>query len=403
MNILFISPNSPLESIGGVERYIINLVNYCKDKSQFKTIVILPTFKESHIEENGNVVTYFDENIALLKNASVKEISQKAHLFSKTVENIILKYKIDIICAENFHVGLPPAYNILLNMIAGLHKIPLVLRLHSFAVTDLQVELVNQLMWKKISCVSKSVAGDCFYKGADINLLSTDYLGVDTNEFNNGKIIQHNVREKLKLLPEHKIILTATRIIHGRKNIIQEKGIINLVQAFSKLSPRYPDLRLLVAVGKAPDNLKNEFDQAYNMLLGYIKLNNIETKTIVTMFKLDEMPEVYRESDVFALASENETFGQVFIEAMACGLPVIGTKTGGIPEIISDSYNGYLIPPNDSSILAQMIEKLINDRSIRDRFIRTGIITVEDKFRSEKQFFNFFKMLKETISAGESI
>ena len=199
-------------------------------------------------------------------------------------------------------------------------------------------------------------------------------------------------------MPENKIVLIATRILHGRKNILNEKGIINLIQAFSKLSPRYSNLRLLIAVGKPPDNLKDEFDQAYEMLLGYIKLHNIEAKTIVKMFKLNEMPEVYGGSDVFVLPSENETFGQVFIEAMACGLPVIGTKVGGTPEIISDSYNGYLIPPNDSSILAQMIEKLINDRSTRNRFIKAGIKTVEDKFTLEKQLFNFMKTLEETVS-----
>jgi len=396
MNILFISPNSPLESIGGVERYIINLTDYCKNQSQLKTVLVLPTYKESSVEETGSMVTYFDGNIALSKNISGKEILVKARSFSKTIENIIIEHKIDIICAENFHVGLPPAYSLLLNMIAGLHKIPLILRLHSFAITDLQAELVNRLMWNKISCVSKSVAGDCFQKGADINILSTDYLGVNINEFNKNIKTQHQLRSNLDLLPENKIVLIATRIIHGKRNILQEKGVINLIQAFSKLSPRYPKFRLLIAVAKPPDNLKTEFDRTYEMLLGYIRLHNIETKTIVKMFKLNEMPEVYGGSDVFTLPSENETFGQVFIEAMACGLPVIGTKVGGIPEIISDSYNGYLIPPNDSSILAQMIEKLINDRSTRNRLIKAGIKTIEDKFTSEKQLFNFMKTLEET-------
>ncbi|HUC95280.1 MAG TPA: glycosyltransferase family 4 protein [Candidatus Saccharimonadales bacterium] len=398
MNILFISPNSPLESVGGVERYIANLTNYCKDRSQFNTVIVLPTFKESSIEETGNLVTYFDENIAIPKNISDKEKSEKAHLFSKTVENIIIKHKIDIICAENFHRGLPPAYCLLINMVAGLHKIPLVLRLHSFAVTDLQVEIVNQLMWNKLSCISESVAGDCFQKGANVNFISTDYLGVDTSEFNKNIKTRQQLRDSLDLPPESKIILTASRIIGGKRDILQEKGIINLIQAFSKLVPHYPKLRLLIAVGKPPDNLKVEFDRTYEMLLGHIKLHNVEGKTIIKMFKLNEMPEVYGGSDVFALPSENETFGQVFIEAMACGLPVIGTKVGGIPEIISDSSNGYLIPPNDSSVLAQMMEKLINDRSIRNRFIKAGIKTVEDKFTSEKQLFNFMKMLEETVS-----
>ncbi|KKR18815.1 MAG: glycosyl transferase, group 1 [candidate division CPR2 bacterium GW2011_GWC1_41_48] len=173
-----------------------------------------------------------------------------------------------------------------------------------------------------------------------------------------------------------------------------------MIQAFSKISPRYPNLRLLIAVGKPPVRLINEFNRAHEMLMGYIKLHNIESKTIVKTFTLDEMPLVYRESDVFVLPSENETFGQVFIEAMASGLPVIGTKVGGIPEIISDSYNGYLIPPDDSSMLAQRIEKLITDNETRDKFIKAGIKTVKNKFALEEQFLNFTKMLEATISAG---
>ncbi len=211
MNVLFISPNSPLESIGGVERYISNLINFCKKQADIKTSVVLPTYKASYVQELENVTIYFDSSIGLPKTISGKEISEKAHEFSKNIEEIITNQKIDIICAENFHVGLPPAYSLLLNMIAAVHKIPLVLRLHSFATTDLQVELVNQLLWNKISCVSKSVTGDCFQKGADINLLSTDYLGVDTIEFNNKKNTGLNLKKSLDLLPENKIILTASR------------------------------------------------------------------------------------------------------------------------------------------------------------------------------------------------
>ena len=131
------------------------------------------------------------------------------------------------------------------------------------------------------------------------------------------------------------------------------------------------------------------------MLLGYIKLHGVEDNTILKMFPLHEMPDVYRGSDIFALPSENETFGQVFIEAMSCGLPVIGTKVGGIPEIISDSYNGYLIPPGDASILAQKIERLINSQSTRISFINAGIKTVKEKFTVEQQFYNFNKTLEE--------
>ena len=214
MNILFISPNSPLESIGGVERYITNLIDYCKTQSQLKTVIVLPTYKESFVEKSGNLTIYYEQNMALLKDMSGKAISEKARLFSKTIEMIMAEHKIDIICAENFHVGLPPSFSLLLNMVAGLHKTPLVLKLHSFAATSLQVELVKELMWNKISCVSKSVTGDCFQKGADINLLSTDYLGVNMNEFNQGVKTQHPLRESLHLLPEKELIHILLHPVH---------------------------------------------------------------------------------------------------------------------------------------------------------------------------------------------
>ena len=374
------------------------MIEYSKNQSQFKAFVLLSTNKDNHTTDDGGVVMYFDQNINMAKYDSSKVVGAKAQKFAEAVEKIIVKHKIDIICAENFPVGLPAAYSILLNMVAVGHHVPLVLRLHSFATTELQTELVNQLMWDKISCVSKSVTGDCFRKGADIDILSTDYLGVNTNEFNDTKL-SSIMREQLQLKPEHKLVLTATRIIQGRNNILQAKGLINLIQAFSKISARNSDLRLLIAVGKAPDRLIDEFDQAYSMLLGYVKLHNIQDKTIVKTFTLDEIPEVYKAADVFVLASENETFGQVFIEAMSSGVPVIGTKVGGIPEIISDSKNGYLVLPNDVSALAQKIEKLINDQPTTAELIRAGIKTVGNKFTLEKQLGNFVEMLRETAKA----
>ncbi len=397
MNLLVISPNSPYESIGGVERYITNLIKYCEKCDGLKTVVMLPTSGEDSVITRGNVMIYKDTTLGSAKLASAKQNNNRARNFAKRVEEIVEQRQIEVICAENFHLGLPAAFSLHLNMIAGLHNIPLALKLHSFPVSDLQVQLVNQLMWKKVSCVSKSVAGDCFQKGTDINVLSTDYLGVDTNEFNPDISPDYKLREKLGLGPENRIILTATRILQGRKSILKEKGIINLIQAFSKISPRYPNLRLLIAVGKPPENLNEEFEQSKQMLNGYLKLNHVDEKTIVRLFPLEEMPDVYREADIFALPSENETFGQVFIEAMASGTPVIGTKVGGIPEIISDSYSGFLVTPNDSSELAQSIESLLKDKQLKERIVNAGLKTVREKFTAESQFAGFVRGMQEII------
>ncbi len=399
MKVLFISPNSPFESIGGVERYVINLINYFKVRRDIKTFLILPTTEKSHVVKDGQMTIYYDNNLSIpRKKRTASDIASKAQGFSDLVEDIIKEHSIDVICAENIFFGPPAAYSFRLNMIAALYKIPLMLRLHMYPETPLQIALTNELMWDRISCVSKSVAGDCFQKGTDINKLSTDYLGVNTLDFNPDIDSGFDLKKELRLESDVKIVLTAGRIITGTKNMLREKGMINLIEAFSRISPRFPKMRLLIAVAKASLNLKDEFETAYEMLLGYIKINNIEDKTIVRMFELDQMPNVYRGSDVLVLPAEkNETLGQIFIEAMACGLPVIGAKTGGMPEIISDGYSGYLVLPNDPIILAQKIERILNNKKERDKFIKNGHKTVTEKFTAEKQFFNFHKLLKSTI------
>jgi len=400
MNILFISPNSPWESVGGVERYISNLIEFYKNRIDCHMFLVIPTTKETRIETVGNVVIYHEWSFSVPRQPErhKKAIKKNAWELSALVGTLISEKKIDIIVAENLPIGTPAIYTLLLNMIASQYKTPLVLRLHSFAVSDLQKELVNQLMWSKISCVSRSVAGDCFQKGTDIDILSTDYLGVNTKEFTDASETKGVLKKELGLNENAKIILTATRIIAGPTNILREKGVINLIKAFSKVYARYPNWKLLIAVGMPPESLKNEFEQSLEMLMGYIKLHGVEKQTVVKTFHLEEMPNVYKESDVFVLASENETFGQVFIEAMSCGVPIIGTKVGGVPEIISDSYNGYLISPNDASILAQRIEKLMNDTTLREKFIKAGSKTVKSIFTAEKQFADFHTLLEETIA-----
>lgn len=404
MKALFISPNSPFESIGGVERYVLNLINYFKVKKDIKTFLVLPTTEKSHKVIDGNMTIYYDTNLSIPRGKRLDSmIAKKAQGFSDLIEDIIKKHSIDVICAENILFGPPPAYSLRLNMIAALYKIPLMLRLHMYPETPLQIALTNQLMWDHVSCVSRSVAGDCFRKGTNISKLSTDYLGVNTLDFHPVPDPQFNLKKELGLDKDAKIVLTAGRIITGTKNMLKEKGMINLIEAFSRISPGFPKMRLVIGVAKASDNLKGEFENAYEMLLGYIKIYNVEDKTIVKMFELDQMPDTYRGSDVLVLPAEkNETLGQIFIEAMACGLPVIGAKTGGMPEIISDGYSGYLVQPNDPIILAQKIEKILNDTRIRTMFIKNGHKTVEEKFTAEMQFSDFHILLKSFVTGSHA-
>lgn len=73
----------------------------------------------------------------------------------------------------------------------------------------------------------------------------------------------------------------------------------------------------------------------------------------------------YRSASALVLASEKESFGRVLVEAMACGVPVIATNVGGIPEVLRGGQDGLLVPPGNPHALADAISRLLDDTSLR--------------------------------------
>ncbi|MFC0402713.1 glycosyltransferase family 4 protein [Paraburkholderia rhizosphaerae] len=81
----------------------------------------------------------------------------------------------------------------------------------------------------------------------------------------------------------------------------------------------------------------------------------------------NDVPNVLRSSDFFVLPTHQEALGQSFIEAMMRGLPVIGTRVDGVPELIEDDVNGLLVPARDCHALRASIVRLLDDPSLRTR------------------------------------
>lgn len=82
----------------------------------------------------------------------------------------------------------------------------------------------------------------------------------------------------------------------------------------------------------------------------------------------------YHASDIFVLPSTttSESFGVVNLEAMACGLPIIASNIGGIPDVVKDGENGLLVPPKDPKALAEATVRLLEDEHLRRRFSKNG-------------------------------
>jgi glycosyltransferase involved in cell wall biosynthesis len=101
----------------------------------------------------------------------------------------------------------------------------------------------------------------------------------------------------------------------------------------------------------------------------------------------------YAACELFALPSRGEGFGLVYLEAMACGKPVVGGAHGGAPEVIEDGVTGYLVQHGDAVQLATSIETLLANPEMAREMGRRGKERVENEFR-----FNVFaKGLKRIL------
>ena len=87
---------------------------------------------------------------------------------------------------------------------------------------------------------------------------------------------------------------------------------------------------------------------------------------------VEDAPQAFAALDVFVMASKSEPFGMVTIEAMASGLPVIGTDAGGTTELLDYGKAGILIPPENEHAMAEALKKIYHDKALREQLVEIG-------------------------------
>ena len=123
----------------------------------------------------------------------------------------------------------------------------------------------------------------------------------------------------------------------------------------------------------------------------------------VTFHDRVEMDESFRrigQSDIMVMPSRREAFGVAAVEAAACGVPVIATRVGGIPEIVEDGASGILIPPRDRESLTQAILRLATDSELRAAMGRAGRAIAEERFDLNRNLDQMEALYREVLSAS---
>jgi glycosyltransferase involved in cell wall biosynthesis len=184
-------------------------------------------------------------------------------------------------------------------------------------------------------------------------------------------------------------------VIGTVRSLEESYGIDILLKAFRLLTDRLPDYPCkLVIVGGG--TLEAEYRRLAD------KLGLGATVRFAGRVPHDRVPEYLRTFSVFAALSRWESFGVAALEASSCGVPVVVTSVGGLPEVVVDGETGMVVPPNDLEAAAQALQELVLAPSLRERMGRAAQKWVAEHYRWEETTRVMERLYERVISGKTS-
>ncbi|CUH94501.1 hypothetical protein P22_0567 [Propionispora sp. 2/2-37] len=297
-----------------------------------------------------------DDVVLVCRSGSA--IDQKAREDHIPVFNLPLKGAIDIksawaianYCKEN-SIGIIHAHNGRDYWLASLAKffyprVKIVITRH--ILSPLKDSILHRWLYKKID----QVIAVSHIVGNRISVFPPEKItvihnGIDIDKFSEAET--GTLRRELNLP-------AATKIVGMVGRVHPSKGHETFLQSIPEILSKHPNTVFVVVGGGE-----------------YISQLKEMNRDVHFLGKRSDIPEVMKDLDVFVMASQNEPFGLVTVEAMAAGTPVVATNTGGTAEIILDDKSGLLIPPETPAKLSEAVAKILNDGKLATKLKEGGI------------------------------
>jgi len=318
-------------------------------------------FRLGHVQEN---ILYHEVNVNAYPLFEYPPYT--LNLTSKMVD-VVKHYSLDVL---HVHYAIPHATSALLarQILAseGVH-IPIVTTLHGTDVTIVGrdpsfapvisysinqsdgVTAVSEYLRKETLCCCGGVT-------TDIEVIPNF---IDTKRF-------HRLKKnhfKRAICPE------GEKLVVHVSNFRPVKNARNVVDIFHRLREEGLPIKLLL-VGDGPDRMPLEHLAR--------ELNVIEN--VRFLGKQEPVEEILSIADVFLMPSGSETFGLAALEAMACEVPVVASRIGGLPELIMDGESGFLCPLGDIEAFTESTRKLLTDEDLHTRMARAARERAEQAF-----------------------
>jgi glycosyltransferase involved in cell wall biosynthesis len=246
-------------------------------------------------------------------------------------------------------------------MQATIKTTPYIVTGHGGDVTSLNIPIMKQMKRKclqnakAITVVSEALRGYVMdmYPNSKTSIVS---MGCNTKNFSSSLR-----KEDYFAQGEKKVILFVGRLA-------EKKGVTYLIEAMKNI-----DHAVLHIVGKG--NLEDDLRVQAESLQDRVVFDGAKNH--------EELPAIYASADVFVAPSitardgDKEGFGLVILEAMASGVPVVASNSGGIPDIIQHQENGLLTREKDPLDIAEKINLILNDDALKERLVAQGFQTAK--------------------------
>jgi glycosyltransferase involved in cell wall biosynthesis len=252
-----------------------------------------------------------------------------------------------------------------------------------------QRKLINRLVLRKVNkifAVGESVRKDVLESNPFLSPEKVVSLGnsIDYGRYNQVEISKQQAKEDIGLKADSFVFGTIGRLT-------LTKGYSYLIEAFAQLKEQIPSAHLIF-VGEG--RLQNELEQQ--------AAETPYADSIHFLGPRSDITSILKAIDVFVLSSIAEGLPRSLLEAMAARVPCIGTKVGGIPEILADGEFGYLVSPKDDDALAEAMMKIANiSEQEREKLIKKAWQRVADEYSHEtvrKKLENIYETEYKTVA-----
>ena len=191
-------------------------------------------------------------------------------------------------------------------------------------------------------------------------------------------------------------VTSDTRVLMHVSNFRPVKRVRDVVRIFARVAKEVPSV--LVMVGDGPDRVDAEAE---------VRELGIQEK-VFFLGKIDAVAPLLAGADLFLLPSDSESFGLSALEALASGVPVIGTRAGGLPEVVRDNETGFLCPVGDIDGMSEAALGILRDRDRWNTMSALAARDARERFNLEsivglyESFYEYTLSLPSTTQRGET-